>query len=103
MGGGYIEGTWLYSSQAMRLNFTTLNLLLTLKMTILGPNPRKISSQKSRFLVGTRDFLFSKVSNLQFGPVALSAEVNRPQRGAERSLPSSAGVKNGWSCTFTLL
>ena len=57
----------------------------------------------ARFLVGTRDFLFSKVSSLQFGPAALSTEVNRPERGADHSLQSSAGVKNDGSCTFTVL
>jgi len=44
--------------------------------------------------------LFS-VASYPVGTGGFFAVVKRPGRGADHSSPSSADVKNEWSCTFT--
>jgi len=41
-------------------------------------------------------------SLIKYVSVALSSGVKRPESEAEHPLPSSAKVKNAWSCTPTL-
>jgi hypothetical protein len=59
---------------------------------------------------GLETFLFTTVSRTALGPTqppiqwvpgAISLEVKRPGREADRSPPSSAKVKNAWSYTST--
>jgi hypothetical protein len=65
-----------------------------------------------RFLSGLGIFLFTTASRTALGPTqppiqwvpgALSLGVKRPGHEADHSPPSSAEVKDEWSCTSTLL
>jgi hypothetical protein len=53
------------------------------------------------FTTASRTALGSTQPPIQWVPVALSLGVKRPEREADNSPPSSAGVKNAWSYTST--
>jgi hypothetical protein len=77
-----------------------------------GPNTNYVSIRGSisgndgrwdffLFATASRPALGPNKPLIQWVPRALSPEVNRPGREADHSPPSSAEVKNTWSCTST--
>jgi hypothetical protein len=53
------------------------------------------------FAIASRPALRPTQPPIHWAPVTLSPGINRPGRETDHSPPSSAEIKNVWSCTFT--